>query len=707
LNKRERKIFLTILIKVKMTKCYLLFIVCLAGIGFSGLTSCKTSGTVEQAKIYEKNEMYYEAIEIRKDLYPSTKKKEDKAEMAYIIGEDLRLNRDYTHAEGWYVKAINGGYATKDPFVYWRLGDVQKMGEKYEEALNSFQAYKKEKPSDPNVDEQIRVIQEFLADKVNCQLYFVDPFKVANSQQNDYCPVLLKKEGLVFTSDRDDATGKKTFGRTGLKYADLFIVTKQKSGKTEKWKGPATILPGDVNTDKNQGCATFDGKGTTMYYTDCNGPFVLNINKKIDATNIDKKKARMPNCVIKMAIKRGKDWTDPQILNFCTDTSINYGQPAISPDGNRLIFSMNGPGTKGGHDLYLSTFVKRGRTWSDPVNLGDNINTTGDEVYPYFLNDTTLYFSSDGWPGLGGLDLFVTYGQGDQWSKPKHLRAPLNSGGDDFGITFDDNKTTGYFTSNRPKSRGDDIYAFTVPPQTFTLSGLAYRLDTLAKPAKRIPLPGTTVTLTTKNTKKKFTATTDKKGYYKFVLSDNMEYTVIGKKKYYFNSNLEHVSTMGLECSKDLAQDLDLTPPVINLHNIYYDLDKADLKPESMQTLDSLYENVVKPYPFFQFEIGSHTDCRASYAHNDSLSLARAKSVVDYLVAKGIDRGRLVPHGYGEHQLVNNCACEPNNVGPGKDCTEAEHAANRRTTVKILRSDYVSPKEEEELKKEEEQGGDH
>jgi peptidoglycan-associated lipoprotein len=685
-----------------MNKCYLLFIVCLAGFSFSGLTSCKTSGTLEQAKIYEKNEMYYDAIEIRKSLYPSTKKKDEKAETAYMIGEDLRLNRDYAHAEGWYQKAINGGYATKDPGVYWKLGDVQKMGEKYEEALATFETYKKEKPSDPNVDEQIRVIQEFLADKVNCQLYFVDPFKVANSSSNDFAPTLLKKEGLIFTSDREDATGKKAFGRTGLKYTDLFILTKQKSGKMEKWKGPATPITGDVNNDKNQGCATFDGKGTTMYYTDCNGPFVIDIKKKNDEKNIEKGK-RLPNCVIKVATKKGKDWADPQILNFCTDTSINYGQPAISPDGSRLVFSMNGPGTKGGHDLYLSTYVKRSRTWSDPINLGDNINTTGDEEYPYFLSDTALYFSSDGWPGLGGLDIFVSYGQGDQWSKPKHLRAPINSGGDDFGITFDDNKTTGYFSSNRPKSRGDDIYSFTVPPQTFTLSGLAYRKDTIAK--IRVPLPGTTVTLTTKSTKKKFTATTDKKGYYKFVLSENMEYSVIGKKKGYFYSNSEHVSTIGLECSKDLNQDLDLSTPTISVHGIYYDLDKADLRPESRQTLDSLYDNVIKIYTYMVFEIGSHTDCRASYAHNDSLSLARAKSVVDYLVSKGIDKGRLVAHGYGEHQLVNNCACEPNNVGPGKDCTEAEHQANRRTTIKVLRTDYVSQKEEEELKKEEQ--GDH
>jgi peptidoglycan-associated lipoprotein len=680
-----------------MNKCYLLFIVCLSSMVFSGLTSCNSiKGTERDAVQAEKNEQFYIAIQIRSGLYKSSKKKDEKAYNAFKIAEDMRVNRDYHHAQGWYQKAINAGYNVKEPIVYWKLGDMQKMDEKYDEALATFETYKKEKPSDPNIDEQIRVIKEFMADKGGCQLYFVDPFKIANSPQNDYSPVLLKKDGMVFTSDRDDATGKKTFGRTGLKYSDLFILTKKKSGKVMKLSGPAVPLAGDVNTDKNQGCATFDAKETIMYYTDCNGPFVLDVTKKNDEKNIDKKR-KMPNCVIKYATKKGKEWTNPEVVNFCTDTSINYGQPALSPDGNRLIFSMNGPTTKGGHDLYLSTYVKRSRTWSTPINLGENINTTGDEMFPYFFNDTTLYFSSDGWPGLGGLDLFVSYGQGETWSKPKHLKAPLNSGGDDFAIAFDDNKTTGYLSSNRPKSRGDDIYAFTIPPQTFTLSGLAYRKDSTGGKVKRVPLPGTCVTLTVKSTKKKFTATTDKAGYYKFVITADMEYDVIGRKRGFFNSNKEHVSTMGLDCSKDLTQDLDLTVPVITVYGLNYDLDKADIKPEFIPRLDSLY-NIMITYPFMTFEIGSHTDCRASYAHNDSLSLARSKSVVDWLIAKGIEKERLKAHGYGEHMLLNNCGCEPNNVGPGKDCTEAEHAINRRTTIKVLSYDFKSKLEDKEEK---------
>jgi len=679
--------------------------VCFAGLIVSGLTSCAPAGTIEQAEIYDKNEQYYDAVVIYKSLYKAEKKSHDKkADFAFRLGEDLRKNRDYRQSEGWYQRAISLNY--KDPIVYQRLSDVLKMDEKYDEAIAALETFKKEMPSDTTyASEQITVLKEFLNEKAGCQLYFVDNFRQANSAQNDYAPVVVKNgngreasESLVFTSDRPDATGKKTFGRTGLKYSDLFVLTKKKTGKVEKWSTPPVVLPGDVNTGMNQGTATFDGKGNTMYYTDCNGPLVIDVKKKNDEKNIDAKK-KAPNCVIKEAVKKGNVWGDPQVLQFCTDTSLNYGQPAISPDGTRMVFSMNGPNTRGGHDLYLSTYVKRGRTWSDPINIGDNINTKGDEMYPYFYNDTTLYFSSDGWPGLGGLDLFVTYGQGVNWTKPKHIKAPLNSGGDDFGITFNEDKISGFFTSNRLKSKGDDIYSFTVPPQTYTVSGVVFFNDTIGH--KKRLIASADVILTSMKDGRKFKAKSNNSGFYKFVLSDNTEYKLMAKKHGYFSSNVEHATTVGLDCSKDMNQDLEVKLPIITVHNIYYELDSSRLLPASTGSLDSLYDHVLSVYPYMVFEVGSHTDCRASYHHNDSLSLKRAQVVVEYLASKGVDKSRLVAHGYGEHQLVNNCACEPNNVGPGKDCTEAEHAANRRTTFKILRTDFQN--KEEKAREEEEE----
>jgi peptidoglycan-associated lipoprotein len=563
--------------------------------------------------------------------------------------------------------------------VYYDYGQVLKMNQSYDSAIAKFELYKKEVPSDPNVDEQIAVLQKYLEGQAEqCHLFDVELFRQVNSAADEFAPMILKKDGLVFTSDRDDATGKKRFPRTGLKYTDLFILGKVKVGKTEKYT-KVTPIKGPVNTDENQGTASFDDKGNVMYYTDCQGP------------RADDPKKKTPNCVIKMVRKKGQEWGDPETLPFCSDTTLFYGHPALSPDGTSMIFASNNPSGKGGHDLWLTTYVKKSRTWSDPVNLGDQINTMGNEEYPYFYDDTTLYFASSGLPGLGGLDIFVTTGAGTTWSKPVHLRETINSGGDDFGITFDDTKKKGFFTSNRVGSRRDDIYSFSLVPQSWAVDGVVYDCKTMR--AKK----DASVILEYKNSHEKEVKKVDAKGYYTFNIKRNEPFTIFAKARGYFNSRT--VDTLiSSECSFKATKDLYVCPPpdtAFKIEGIFYGLDSANIRPQSKHALDSLV-GLMNLYPFFVVEIGSHTDCRASYHHNDSLSQARADSVVHYLVSHGIERERLDPHGYGERQLVNNCGCEPNDVGPGKDCTELQHQANRRTTFKIIRSDYVSPNAKDE-----------
>ncbi len=648
-----------------MYKKILLYTFCIS----LGLSACKSGGNLTDGDTAMKQEQYNVAIENYKGAYSGVKDKVKRAEVAFKIAEAMRFNRDFVKAEGWYQKAITGGHT--DPMVYYQLGEVQKMNEKYEEALVQFERYAKEVPSDARATEQISVIKNHIESTKNPRTrYVVENFKTANGPANDYSPILIDKEGMIFSSDREEATGKKIFGRMGGSYSDLFLLSKVKSGKTERWKGPATVIGGGINSDYNEGAATVDAKGGVMYYTQCNG--------------VDGKK---PNCVIMMAKKKGKEWVpEPAPLSFCSDTTIDYGQPALSPDGTKMIFAHDGPEGVGGKDLYLVTYVKRSRTWGDPVNLGPVINTAGDENFPYFFNDTTLYFASDGHIGIGGLDIFVSYGVGETWTKPKHLSAPLNSGGDDFGIVFEENGETGYFTSNRNagnyKSRGDDIYSFTVTPLVFTLSGIVYDKDT------KKPLSNSTVTLVDQKTKKKTNATTDATGAYMFKLDKNSDYLVSAEKDQYLGSIDEAQSTVGLEFSTDLTQDLVLSRSGFELKDIYYDLNSADLRPESIVKLDTLIE-IMTNYPKLVIELGSHTDCRASVDYNIDLSQRRAQSVIDYLVtAKGIPAARMVAKGYGESQLVNHCACEPNDVGPGKDCTEEEHQANRRTTVRVLNFNY-------------------
>lgn len=638
------------------------------------LSSCK-SGNVTKAKEAYDTEQYFSAAELYKNAYSSTKDKQERADIAYKVANSYRLINDFSKAEGWYRKAMNLGKNTPD--VRNEYAQVLMSQEKYEEAITELEAYKKERPSDTTVDTQIEILQQAKNYKENPpQTRFkVEPFRFANSKKldNDFAPAIYKDDGIYFSSDREEGTGKKTYGRTGRGFEDIFFLPLEKKGRKLTWGTPQPVA--ELGYIYNNSTPALDAKGNDMYFTRCNPPK-------------EEGKGQMPNCVIMHSERRGKTWGPPEKLPFCTDTTIRYGQPTISPDGTKMIFVMDGPYGKGKHDLYLTTYVKRSRTWSDPVNLGDVINTPADEMYPYLFNDTTLYFATNGRPGLGGLDLYVSYGQGTEWSEPKHLYYPINSGGDDFGIVFDKTGLAGYFSTNRPGTRGDDIYSFTMEPLVFTLTGVVTNSE------NKMPLKGATVKLTNKKTGKEAEQKTDATGKYTFKLDENTGYDIYAIQKGFFPSDEYQKTTEGLEFSATLHQDLQLKPPVITLNNIYYGLDSANIRPSSAIVLDSLVE-VLNTYPTITIELGSHTDCRASFKHNDSLSQARSDSAVAYVVKRGIDKERLVAKGYGERQLTNNCGCEPNNVGPGANCTEAEHQANRRTTVKILSWDYKpKPKEE-------------
>ncbi len=264
-------------------------------------------------------------------------------------------------------------------------------------------------------------------------------------------------------------------------------MTEQKGTRKDKKFQAPVIVKGSVNGKYNDGTIVFDNKYSTAYYTQCNG-----------------QDGKGKTCKIFQTTKRGDEWSEPQVLPFCSD-SFNCGQPAISADGNKLYFSSDMPGGFGGHDLYVVNFVKRGKTWSDPVNLGNVINTSGDEVFPSLHEDGTLYFSSDGHPGVGELDLFYSTGMGEQWATPVNMKTPMNSSYDDFAIILEDDKEKGYFSSNRLNGRGDDdIYNFFMTPLIFNLSGVITDCNNKAV------LGGATVTLTSSSDSGKIVVKTDK-----------------------------------------------------------------------------------------------------------------------------------------------------------------------------------------------------
>ena len=645
-----------------MRTCYVWLLFCVIGLGFYSCSPKSSPG------VYESMEQYAQAIDGYKKLYKAQKVRTEKAKLAYKIGELQAKNYNYKQADDWFTIAAALGYS--DVKLHYQLAEAKKMNEKYLEALKEFEIYEKEVPGDPKVTEEKKLVKEAMDWKTNPQTRFVvDNFKLANTPNSEWAP-FLKKDILYFTSDRPGTTGNKVFGRTNGAYSDIFFMERKYNGKdkkTVKWTAPA-LLAGDVNTIMNEGTAYVDAKGNTMYYTQCNGA----------------KGDSIRNCVVMMAENKGKGWGAGTVLPFCVDTSSDYGQPAISPDGQRLVFSSDIPGGEGKHDLYLSTYVKRSHTWSDPINLGKTINTDGDEMFPYWLNDTTLYFSSNGLPGMGGMDIFVTTGRNPNWSKPKNLKYPINSGGNDISITYDEGQESGFFASDRLHGLGQlDIYTFYITPLTFSIRGTVYNTLT------NLPERGVSVKLEGNNGTK-LEATTNDSGNYYFKLFKNEQYQVVSKKKNFFNSKPVYATTVGFDLSQHyVRKDMFVTPqegPPIEVA-IHYDLDKANIRDDAKPVLDSLV-GVMNEYPYIVVELSSHTDCRSSYAYNDTLSQKRADSAVTYMVKKGVDADRLVAKGYGERQLKNNCACE-DGKGPGMDCTEAEHQVNRRTEIKVLRSDYV------------------
>jgi len=662
------------ILRLKINQLDIMFNRCLI-ILFIGLTflvgSCAKGGfkSADEAK---KKEQYWIAIEKLKKAYGSEKKdKAKKGQIAEDIGQLLLENRDFLRAEGWFMKARAMGNNSSS--VTYGLGEVYKMNENYDKAMVEFQDFLKNNPGDKRGQDQVALmsaVKEWIDHPKS--RFVVEKFSRANSTENDYSPMLLKKEAMYFSSDRPGTLSKggTKFGRTGLNYSDIFVMPRNAAGKGDKkvytWGTPSP-LPEPVSTIMNDGTPCFDEKGQTIYYTQCNGI----------------KGDSVKNCVIMQARRRGKEWADPSVLPFCNDTTVDYGTPALSPDGQRLIFATDLPGGKGKKDLWMSTYVKRGRTWSDPINLGDIINTEGNEMFPYFMDDTTLLYSSDGFVGMGGLDIYRTTGTNPTWTKPENLKYPLNSGGDDFGITYEEDKQSGFFTSNRKGSQGDDIYSFYMTPLIFTLKGVVRE----EKSGERIR--NSKVVLEGRDNNSKIETLTNDTGGYFFKLDKETDYEVYTNKKFYFPSQHKNKTTKGLNFSADLVQDLTIRTSKVELTlNILYDLGSAEIRPDAAKLLDSFSE-VLNDIPYVTVEMGSHTDCRASAAYNDSLSTARSNASIKYLISKGIEPERMVGKGYGESQLLNDCGCE-NGTGKGMDCTEEQHQINRRTTVKVLTYDYKS-----------------
>jgi peptidoglycan-associated lipoprotein len=659
-----------------MRKSYFLFLFLFAVSSTTlFLSSCSKKGSLSAARdAYDKKEYFVAGDNYRK-VYSSSKKKEERIEASYKAADCYRLMNDNKNSELWYFKAIK--LDPKNADAQLRLAQAKKKNQDFDKAIIEFKNYQKMGgDAVVNVEKEITGCENALKWKNLKTRYIVENVKGLNTRWQDFGAVYFKKDQLFFTSDREKGASNTVYGWTGNAHTDIYTVTFKKDKKNPNnitYQMPNLVDKKVLNGKINEGAICFDSRFTTMYMTRCN----------YDNGGKGKK------CQLYISTLSGTEWSEPALIPFSLD-SFSCGQPTISKDGQILYFSSDMPGGQGGKDIWMTTYSKRSRSWGDPVNLGTTINTEDDEMFPFIHEDGTLYFSSNGHTGLGGLDIFYTKGEATDWSDPINMKTPINSGADDFSVILEKDKESGYFSSNREGGRGqDDIYRFYMNPLIFNLSGVVRNQKT-----KEV-LRNAYVTITSSSDTGKIILKTDESGSYKLRLKSKTDYELFSAKQYFFDSKVFYQTTKGLEVSTDLVQDIDLIPMDLNstftLEGIYYDLDKADLRPASRLILDTLVMTLNK-YPNVRIELGSHTDCRADSSYNINLSQRRADSAVAYIISKGIDSLRIVSKGYGENQLVNGCACEgPNEAIQGRKCSEEEHQLNRRTTVKFLDLNYTPP----------------
>lgn len=617
---------------------------------------------------------YYDAIDLFKDAFSKTRDRAEKIELSYMVAECYRMTNDPRNAESWYRK-VSGKEFSRPEATFYYAESLRKNG-KYEDAIEEYRNYKMLVPSDFRADLGIRSCELSIEWMESPEPYTVEENRDLNSRRSDFAAVFARDDyGMVFlTSSRDEATGKGEHGATGQNFTDLFESRLDKKGK---WSTPIPVE--GLNTEFEEGAASFTADFRQVFFTRCVAG-----------------KRENRGCEIYTSRIEGNGWSEPEKLELLADSLI-AAHPAISPDGLELYFVSELKDGYGGKDIYVVRRETESSAWSKPVNMGSDINTRGDELFPYVREDGSLYFSSNGHIGMGGLDIFRAEPQPDGSWYIENLKYPINSFADDFAISFMGDEEKGLFSSTRKGRGNDEIYSFELPPLSFSVRGLVKDEKSgsaiSAATVQLIASDGTTVRTETSGG-----------GEFRFMLKQDVDYIFLASKQGYLNGK-EKETTRGQDKSREFLTTIVMTSidKPIELPNILYDFGKWDLRPESMVSLDKLVETL-NDNPNVTIELMSHTDSRDTEEYNMNLSQRRAQSVVDYLIMKGIKPDRLSAKGYGEsspklvdqeiasqynflrvgtvldEQFINSLASE--------ELKEIAHQVNRRTEFRVLRTDY-------------------
>lgn len=586
-------------------------------IGLGGCKSAKLSTANEQ---YERGE-YFDASKTYRKVYNKMTKREQRPQrgvVAYQMGMCYTKLNMAARASAAFQNAVR--YQYPDSIVYYYLGRALQADGKYAQAVDAYETYLTFKPDDKLAKIGIEGCEHAIESKSKkTTRYVVKNAKLFNSRRADFAPMYLdnKYDQLYFTSTTEKAMGDNKSEITGMKKGDIYVAKKDEQGV---WQRPEPV-EGELNSDLDEGIVSFTPDGQTMYLT---------------------KARREPNSSTSVEIYTSQrseaQWSAPVKYEIISDTISAVGHPAVSSDGKWLYFCSDMPGGYGGKDIWKVNLVDKAGSLE---NLGPDINTPGDEMFPYSRMDTVLYFASNGHPGFGGLDLFrAKYEEGSESWTVKNMGTPINSQGDDFGITFGQGET-GFFSSNRGDGRGyDHLYSFELPDIEISISGWVLDKDEEPVANAIIRIVGDD------GSNQKAVARDD--GSFDFKLDRGVRYVMMAGAKGYLNEKQEFKSDIAEE---DVEYGIDFILSAIDkpqvIENIFYDFDKATLRDESKQALDEMAA-ILKENPNVCIEMASHTDRWGSDEYNMDLSNRRAQSVVDYLIEAGISPDRLRPQGYGE-----------------------------------------------------------
>lgn len=640
------------------------------------LISCGIDKNLKKGEKFLSLGEYYDAADQFKQAYTKTppKERENRGKLALKMARCYNKINSTPKAVNAYRNAIRYNQASLDDrLAYARL--LLKNGE-YKQAEKEFKILVDSMPDNILAQNGLKSAQMAPGWKKGGSRYQVKKMDVFTSRRADYSPMLLgdEYEQIYFTSTRNDAQGDELSGITGTKAGDIFYSEKDDKGK---WSRPEAIATG-LNTDYDEGSCCFTPDGKEMYLTQC---------------VTDPASPRFAQIVT--SSRSDAAWGKVQKLEITQDTLSTYAHPAISPDGEWLYFVSDMPGGMGGYDIWRVRITPSGLGGVE--NLGSPINTPGDEMFPTFRPNGDLYFSSNGHIGMGGLDIYIArIDEKTQQYKIEHPGYPLNSEADDFGMTFEGPHNRGFFSSNRKDGRGyDHIYSFNNPEIVTTMKGWVYEKDGYELPAAQVMVVGND------GTYRKLPVKSD--GSFTLPIHPEVDYLVMASCKGFLN----HKEELRIDSAKESKEYVlqfplaSISAPVL-IDNIFYDFDKATLTPASTQALDKLVA-LLKENSHVTIELSAHCDYKGNSEYNKRLSQRRAQSVVDYLIAHGIEKDRLTPVGYGKERpkairrkltekypwlKEDDVLTQDFILKQTREHQEICNQLNRRTEFKVLRTTY-------------------